>query len=275
MAFHGIRLPHYSLKLVLRSPLGFGLALVHGSRWVFDRHESGTHHLLVDAAARRSHKEYATASRIRKDRVRTRMLGAVTLLIAAAVLVTVSAALWPPSLYVAAGLAVIGFGWHGRPRGRPFIEPAAASEENRRPTQDLIISALGRLGLGEMNRALREGVPIRSIIGRDGPGWRCEIDLPPGVTAAMVMDKREEFASGLRRPTGCVWPEPSLDGHAGKLVVYISDAPMSQAKQQPWPLARQGRSDVFRPLPFGTDQRAAVVPITLIFESVLIGAIPR
>ena len=91
----------------------------------------------------------------------------------------------------------------------------------------------------------------------------------------MVMDKREQFASGLRRPTGCVWPEPALDGHAGKLVTYIADAPMSSAKQPAWPLSARGRGDVFRPVPFGTDQRGRVVPITLIFESVLIGSIPR
>jgi len=39
---------------------------------------------------------------------------------------------------------------------------------------------------------------------RDGPGWRADIDLPPGVVVTEVMDKRDKLASALARPLGCV-----------------------------------------------------------------------
>src|SRR6266496_6542187 len=51
--------------------------------------------------------------------------------------------------------------------------------------------------------SLHDALPIT----RDGPGWRADVDLPPGVTVGDVVDKRPELASGLRRPLGCVWPE--------------------------------------------------------------------
>ena len=118
-AFHGVRLPHYSLKIVLRAPLGAGLALVHGSRWVFDRHDAGSHHLLVDAAARRDHKSYAAASRIRKDRVRTRMMGVLVAGIATTIALLVADLAWPPSKWAVLGLAVAGAaGTDGRATSR-------------------------------------------------------------------------------------------------------------------------------------------------------------
>ena len=50
---------------------------------------------------------------------------------------------------------------------------------------------------------------------------------------------------------------------------------MSQAKQPAWPLARSGQVDLFVPQPFGTDQRGRWVPVRVMFNSVVIGAIPR
>ena len=61
---------------------------------------------------------------------------------------------------------------------------------------------------------------------RDGPGWLWRGDLPPGVTAGAVSEKREELASGLRRPLGCVWPETDseLATIAGYSLTTVSHA---------------------------------------------------
>jgi S-DNA-T family DNA segregation ATPase FtsK/SpoIIIE len=50
---------------------------------------------------------------------------------------------------------------------------------------------------------------------------------------------------------------------------------MRKAKQPTWPLRRTGAVDLFRPQPFGTDQRGRWVFLTLMFASVIIGALPR
>ena len=66
---------------------------------------------------------------------------------------------------------------------------------------------------------------------RDGPGWLARLDLPHGVTAGAVSEKREEFASGLRRPLGCVWPETDHKRHPGALNLYVADEDMTTAEQ--------------------------------------------
>ena len=102
-----------------------------------------------------------------------------------------------------------------------------------------------------MNKALREE-PDKAIVTvdgpmRDGPGWLWRGDLPHGVTAGAVSEKREEFASGLRRPLGCVWPETDHKRHPGALNLYVADEDMTQADQPAWPLAKRGAVDLFKP----------------------------
>ena len=54
----------------------------------------------------------------------------------------------------------------------------------------------------------------RADAGRPRLAWRG--DLPHGVTAGEVGEKREKLASGLRRPIGCVWPETDHKRHPGR-----------------------------------------------------------
>jgi S-DNA-T family DNA segregation ATPase FtsK/SpoIIIE len=109
----------------------------------------------------------------------------------------------------------------------------------------------------------------------DGPGWRAEVDLPYGVTAAMVTERREQLASGLRRPLGAVWPEPVTHEHAGRLELWVGGVDVAKSRQGPWPLGRAGQADVFTPVPFGTDVRGRTVKVPLVYHNWLIGAIPR
>jgi S-DNA-T family DNA segregation ATPase FtsK/SpoIIIE len=70
----------------------------------------------------------------------------------------------------------------------------------------VITRALGSLGIAGIDRWLRDGraLVFPSPVREDGPGWRAEVDLPFGVTAAQVIERREQLASGLRRPLGAV-----------------------------------------------------------------------
>jgi S-DNA-T family DNA segregation ATPase FtsK/SpoIIIE len=62
-----------------------------------------------------------------------------------------------------------------------------------------------------------------------------------------------------------VWPEPAADEHAGRLVLFVSDEPLSKARQPAYPLAKAGRADLFKPVPYGTDQRGKPVMLPLMF----------
>ena len=103
------------------------------------------------------------------------------------------------------------------------------------------------------------------------------MDLPYGVTAVDVMDRRDRLASGLRRPLACVWPEPAHDQHAGRLVHCTSSTGrMRDTKAAAWPLAREGHRGPVPPRAVRhRDQRGRAVALLLMFASMLIGAMPR
>jgi hypothetical protein len=48
------------------------------------------------------------------------------------------------------------------------------------PTQDVIIRALGSIGIAEINKAIKDLAfpPLPAPVREDGPGWRAEVDLP-------------------------------------------------------------------------------------------------
>ena len=76
------------------------------------------------------------------------------------------------------------------------------------------------------------------------------------MTARQVIDRREQLASGLRRPLGAVWPEPVSHEHAGRLELWVGRADISKARPPAVAAAadrRAGRR--VPPLPFGMDVR--------------------
>ena len=90
----------------------------------------------------------------------------------------------------------------------------------------------------------------------------------------MVIDRRPQLASGLRRPLGAVWPEPVTHEHAGRLELWVGRADISKARPPAWPLLRSGQADVFAPLPFGTDVRGKGVKAPMAYLNRLIGSHP-
>ncbi|MEU6214247.1 cell division protein FtsK [Streptomyces sp. NPDC047023] len=173
---------------------------------------------------------------------------------------------------------VLALGAAGRRADAPVINRAVEVVKAPKLTSDIILRALGALGIAPINQAQskgRDGFTFTAPITRDGPGWRAEGDLPYGVTVTDVIERRDKLASGLRRPLGCVWPEAVPDEHTGRLVLWVGDQDMSTAKKPAWPLLKSGSVDLFRPVAFGTDQRGRWVEITLMYIAALIGAIPR
>ena len=106
-----------------------------------------------------------------------------------------------------------------------IVTPHAVPAEFEKLTQDVVLRALGSLGISGIDKYLREGKPTAQFfphpVRQDGPGWRAEVDLPYGVTATQVIERREQLASGLRRPLGAVWPEPVTTEHAGRLELWV------------------------------------------------------
>ncbi|MDH6132858.1 S-DNA-T family DNA segregation ATPase FtsK/SpoIIIE [Kitasatospora sp. MAA4] len=274
--YHAVRSPLYGAKLAARAPRGTARLVGGVYRWVSD---AESRPVRAAAVRREDVEQYLVLSRSRDARVRAR--GAVLLLasllgVAFVAVLLVATPGWT-QLAVAAALTMV-LGAAGGQADAPLIDRAVVATKVQRLTSDIVIRALGAMSLAEVNKALAKGgsgIKFPAPITRDGPGWRADIDLPYGVTAIDIIEKRDRLASGLRRPLGCVWPEPVHDQHAGRLMLWVGDQDMSQAKPPAWPLAKTGAASLFKPVPFGTDQRGRSVEMLLMFANVLIGAMPR
>jgi len=273
--YHLARSPVYAGRLAARAPRGSARVLAGWLRWLFDLEAEPVRQGVVRA---QDAEAYLKLARQRDRRVRWRATVSA-LLLAALSLVGMVLLLAPPLVRWAALLAmVVTFGVAGRPADRPLLERAVVVAKAPRLTSEMVVRALGVLGLAGINQALArdpKAIGFVAPITRDGPGWRADIDLPPGVTVGEVADRRDKLASGLGRPLGCVWPEGNAEVHPGRLVLWVGDQDMAKARQPAWPLAKQGAVDLFKPWPFGTDQRGRPVPLTLMFASMVIGSIPR
>ncbi|WP_037363787.1 FtsK/SpoIIIE domain-containing protein, partial [Amycolatopsis orientalis] len=245
--------------------------------WVFDGESKP---VRMNARDRNDSEVYMKLREARNEAVRRRMapvmVGLVVLLAIVYLAITYVTPFWNWTVLVSAMTLV---GWWGAPADKPVAGRAVDGVKTPKLTSDAIVSALGSLGIGELNKALAkkpDAIGFPNPIQRDGDGWRADIDLPLGVTAGDIIAKRQELSSGLRRQIGCVWPEGDAKIHEGRLVLWVGDRDMSKAKQKPWPLAKPGATvDLFKAQPFGTDQRGRWVEITLMFASMIIGAVPR
>jgi S-DNA-T family DNA segregation ATPase FtsK/SpoIIIE len=276
LAYHGVRVPWYTLRTIAQSPRGASKFVGGSLRWVADREGDP---LRAAAARREDAGEYLKLSRQRDRRVRWRTLvSLVASLVGLSTAITMYV-LAPTWVLALSGTAVaLALGWLGQPADAPVIHRAVESSNAPKLTSDIVLRALGSLGIPAINQVQSkggQGFSFTAPIARDGRGWRAEGDLPYGVTVTDVIDRRDKLASGLRRPLGCVWPEAVGEEHTGRLVLWVGDEDMSKAKQPTWPLLKSGSVDLFKPVPFGTDPRGRWVEITLMYIAAVIGAIPR
>lgn len=274
-AYHGVRSPAYFAKA-----LGFAVwgVVVVIRRLVAWWHIPGTTKLEWQAAADGLLNDHLRLHRQGRETRKARGLILALSLAGAAVAVVVMVAFAPWWAWALAAVALfVAFALAGRPAGKTITTRAELPADVQPPTQDVIVRALGSIGVAEINKAIAAGnfPPLPSPVREDGPGWRAEIDLPYGVTATMVIDRRAQLASGLRRPLGAVWPEPVSHEHAGRLELWVGRADISKARPPAWPLLRNGQANIFEPQPFGVDVRGRSVAVPMAYLNMLIGSIPR
>ncbi|MFD7978815.1 cell division protein FtsK [Streptomyces sp. NPDC059071] len=276
VGYHALRAPVYAARLALQSPAGAARFVGGTMRWVADREGEP---VRAAAVRREDAAEYLRLSAQRDGRVKLRMMVAalalfVGLTVALAIYVLTPG--WVQALSV--GTVVLALGAAGRKADAPVIHRAVELPKATKLTSDIVLRALGALGIPAINQAQgkgRDGFEFTAPITRDGPGWRAQGNLPYGVTVTDVIERRERLASGLRRPLGCVWPEPASEEHPGHMVLWVGDQDLTKAKKPAWPLAKTGSVDLFKPVAYGTDQRGRWVDVTLMYIAGVIGAIPR
>jgi len=281
LAFHGARLPLYVLALAAYAPAGAVRLARSVLRWVSDADSRPLRAAAVDG---KLFKEHEKLQEERDRRVKVRALGLLATVAAVwvvgAVVVGPRVPEWVPgwTRYVVLAAVVLVLGRVGRPSDRPVVGTAVSMPTVPRLTSEVVVRGLAALGIPGINQAVARNAKgtgwFPAPITRDGPGWRADVELPHGVTVTDVIERRDRLASGLRRPLGCVWPEPATEEHPGRLVLWVGDESLAQQKPAPWPLARRGQVDLFASFPFGQDQRGRPVPLDLMYGNLLIGSLP-
>ena len=261
--YHGLRAPVYTTRLWLRAPRGVGVLAGEWWRWVTDAEIRP----IVSAAARGNDQAALPMSEKVADRVYSRWRRSGLVAVSVALPVYMAAFLLPHWVMVVAAAGVLSvLGVAGRVPDRPIVHRYVSVQMQRRLESPEVEEALEAIGV-------KGTVDWANPIAIDGPGWLAELDLPRGVLADTILEKRPELAAAMRRPLGCVWPEADTDAHPGRLRLWVAREDPSKAKRRLWPLLKGGQADLFKPLPFGWDPRGRLVTLDLIGANVLIGGV--
>jgi len=283
--YYGHKVAYRTVRLAVDVPRfswwatrGTAKSIGQVTRWAWD---VDGHPLLGDVTAR-DDRAYVRMAHDRTVRQKWRftLLAALTLAVLAAVAVLkVRGPGWVlPTLAVAVFVVLAR---KGKPADAPVLSGVSVAKKVTPPlTSQAIVTAFAGLGIAALSAVVKTGRTSSLFpypIVRVKTGWLAEIDLPHGVTAGEVAERRDKLASGLRRPLGAVWPESdrSATAHEGRLRLFVLDGPISQLPQPAWPLATTGKADVFGPLPYGFDTKGDLVSVSLMFSNLLVGAIPR
>lgn len=267
--FHSLRAPVYLSRLLLRAPRGTGRLLVRWGKWVAD---TEARPVEAKAAASADIEAWLALSREHSRRVRPRRIASFAIATLTGITTTVAAFLVPGWTLAAALAAGALLGTAGKKGDRPLITRYVATNVLRRLDSTEVFDALAAIGIE--GKKGKRGVEFASEVMRDGPGWRAEVDLPPGIKATAVLEKREELAAAMRRPISTVWPEGDRTAHPGRLVLWVAQRDPAKAGRKLWPLMKTGQADVYEPLPYGFDPRGNLIEITLMYSNLLVGGIP-
>ena len=276
-AHHGVRSPLYTGRFLGRAGVGLAVCTRAVARWVLDSENKAKRNALIAGA--RGTAEYKTLRKEHTDSVRARLgglaAGGVLLGVAGA---TTYANAGPDAFTIAAAtagaVAVTAFGIVGTRRVAAPIADTATSEVPKLTT-DVVTDALLTLGLGSLGEAKRGNAEIKVLrIFPATGGVEIHIDLPPGATAADVIERKERLASALRRPIDTVWPEGNAKAHPSRLNLYIADRALSQLEPVAWKYRAKGAVNVFEAFEIGQDQRGRAVTTCLMYNNGIVGGLP-
>ncbi|MEU4576579.1 hypothetical protein [Nonomuraea sp. NPDC023979] len=270
VAFQASRTPVYAGRALRWAPVGGGRLLGRLWRWAWDLEASPARQKALQAGDLAAYERLVDR---RNAHVKKRLPLAGCCLLAA---LGGSALAWltlPWYVQVPLWGGVLGgLARAGRPVDKPITSPAVTVTRYERLTAEKVREALCSIGVAGLKDPKKITFPAQ--IHRDGPGQLARCNLPIGVEAVDVCEKRGKLSSALRLPIDQVWPTAGPD-HAGQLDLWVGYQPASKMKPPRWSIAEDGaRVSVFDPVEFGADQRQRAVSAPLFARNWLIGGMP-
>ena len=278
-ARHAVRSPVYAARWTVRAIVGLGRSVKVGWIWAFDLEGRALWRLAKEEGDHRAAMVHETQHR---TRLRTRGIGTLMALGAGWAGLDVLShynTLLPDAVYLAAFATLVRVGRPVNPR--PVLADLAA------PTRvdlrmDYLNDAFRAAGLlaGAKGDAEPPNLVQVSPILRDGKGWAVTFDLPRGggKNALDVLAKRETLAAELgideiQLMMGRV--RAVHGGNAGRVSMWVADDDPYIGEKTFSPLIDLDEVDFWKPVPLGRDARGRKVEISLLWQSVFWGGLPR
>jgi S-DNA-T family DNA segregation ATPase FtsK/SpoIIIE len=163
----------------------------------------------------------------------------------------------------------------GRPKTVPIVRPAVVTHRFRRINPDVVLRAYYSAGLGHPDKPNQQ-IMFGGRLTRDNKetGSMVPVDLPYGKTFADALGAKDKLASGLDVTSQQVFLTKDRTSER-RHELFVADRD---------PLAiKVGRTDmldgkprnIWRPMKLGRDERDRLVTLLLLWNSILIGAMPR
>jgi hypothetical protein len=266
-AYHGVRSPWYLLVALLFALLGAGRLAwrLLGWWWVAEANE---HRKGADAD-----QWLKLHSHVREVR-RTRglvLLGGAGALAGACAALALLVPWWGQAVVAAAALPALA--WTGRPKGKPIVAAAVTRPRFRLLNADVVLRAYYAAGLGHPDKRDQQ-ITFGSPMARDGEGSRVLVDLPYGKGLDDAVQAKGKIASGLDVSVSQVFIHRDPTSHR-RHVLWVADRDPLAVPVGRTPLLACRQTDIWKPAPFGLDERGQLVSVPLMWNSVLVGALPR
>ncbi|MFF1823834.1 cell division protein FtsK [Kribbella sp. NPDC058245] len=272
-AFHAVRSPWYATKFGWFASRGLTRLVGKQMRWWWVPNSVALEQKAADAG------ELKEWEKIHRQLKATRMwrggvlaLQNLGLLIAAPVLWNAAPA---AGLIAGAVAAVAGLAHYGRPAGQTLVGTAVVAPRFRKLNSDIVLRAYYAAGLGKLDKADQE-VRFGSPMSRDArnTGSQVVVDLPYGKGWSDVAGAREKIASGLDVHVNQVFLTPDKTSSRRHTLFVADRDPLAVPVGRTDLLDCKPRS-IWDPVKLGKDERDALVTLSLMWNSLLVGAQPR
>ncbi len=271
LGYHAVRLPWYAVVVLRAAVIGASRTAGQVTTWTT---LPDTDRLMTTATATGDAATWLKLSRELRGTRRARgtaVTAGIGGLVAAWALVV--PALPPQWLAVLCAALVALLVRAGRDPGRPLIPPAIVEPRFRRLNADIVLRAYYAAKLGNPDKTDQK-ITFGSPMAREGEGSRVVVDLPYGKGLPDAVRALPQIASGLDVSTTQVFiarDETSVRRH----VLWVADRDPLALPAGPTPLLACKQTDIWKPAPFGVNERGRPVSLDMLWNSILIGAQPR
>ncbi|GGM34800.1 hypothetical protein GCM10012275_02550 [Longimycelium tulufanense] len=271
--YHAVRMPWYAVQMCWWAVVGAFRLVIRQLRWWWVTEQ----HALRQRAA--SADDPMAWLRLHQEAKRTRVWRGLVIAVEVFAVVVGAPLLWaqaPWWVVVAGGaLAVVGLARLGRPVDRPIVSAAVVAGRHRRLNADIVLRAYYAAGLGHPDKPNQQ-IGFGSTMSRDktDTGSQVVIDLPYGKGFDDALKAKGAIASGLDVSINQVFLTRDPSSHR-RHTLFVADRDPLALPAGRTPLVDGKLRDIWKPAPFGLDERGRKVTLPLMWISVLVGAQPR